>query len=61
MLETRYRGILFSLFAAVLVTPVVLYRVIQIVAERMQQPEVVKQECEDRAYTCGIYIRNIIV
>ena len=51
-----------SLFlSAVLVAPVMLYRVIQIVAEGMQQPEVVEQECQQRAHTGNIDIAEVIV
>jgi len=56
---TSSSGLLFSL-ATVLVAPVVLHRVIQVVAHRVQQPEVVEQECDKRAKGGCIYIVEVI-
>ena len=47
--------------AATLITPVVLYRVVQVVTHRVQQPEVVEQECKDSASSACSPVLEVIV
>ena len=50
MLENSLKGLelesdIFLFLAAVLIAPMVLYRVVQVMAEGMVQPVVIKKEC----------------
>ena len=49
------------LLAAMLITPVVLYRMIQVIAEGVIQPVVVEQECQQRANRSEVDIGDVIV
>ena len=52
---------LFFLFAAVLVAPVVLNRVIQVVAEGVQQPVMVEKECQEGGKRSCVHIVQVVV
>ena len=51
----------FFLLAAVLIAPVVLYRVVEIVAEGVIQPIVVEEECQHSTSPCRIHISDVVV